>query len=34
VPTGLNWIVQPFIETIPRESLEFTLRSTCNALRK
>jgi hypothetical protein len=34
VPNGLNWIVQPFIEKIPRESLEFTLRSTCNALRK
>ena len=34
VPTGLGWIVQPFIEKIPRESLEFTLRSTCNALRK
>jgi hypothetical protein len=34
VPTGLNWVVQPFIEKIPRESLEFTLRSTCNALRK
>jgi hypothetical protein len=34
VPTGLNWVVQPFIEKIPRESLEFTLRSTCNALRR
>jgi hypothetical protein len=34
VPTGLGWIVGPFIEKIPRESLEFTLRSTCNALRK
>jgi len=34
VPTGLNWVVQPFIEKIPRESLEFTLRSTCDALRK
>jgi hypothetical protein len=34
VPNGLGWIVQPFIEKIPRESLEFTLRSTCNALRK
>ena len=34
VPTGLNWVIQPFIEKIPRESLEFTLRSTCNALRK
>jgi hypothetical protein len=34
VPGGLNWIIQPFIEKIPRESLEFTLRSTCNALRR
>jgi hypothetical protein len=34
VPNGLNWIIQPFIEKIPRESLEFTLRSTGNALRK
>jgi hypothetical protein len=34
VPNGLNWVIQPFIEKIPRESLEFTLRSTCNALRK
>ena len=34
VPSGLNWIIQPFIEKIPRESLEFTLRSTSNALRK
>lgn len=34
VPAGLNWVVQPFIEKIPRESLEFTLRSTCNALRR
>jgi hypothetical protein len=34
VPTGLNWVIQPFIEKIPRESLEFTLRATCNALRK
>jgi hypothetical protein len=34
VPNGLNWVVQPFIEKIPRESLEFTLRSTSNALRK
>jgi hypothetical protein len=28
VPSGLNWLVGPFIESIPRESLEFTLRST------
>ena len=34
VPPGLNWVVQPFIEKIPRESLEFTLRSTGTALRK
>jgi hypothetical protein len=34
VPNGLNWVIQPFIEKIPRESLEFTLRSTCHALRK
>jgi hypothetical protein len=34
VPTGLNWVVQPFIQKIPRESLEFTLRSTSNALRR
>jgi len=34
VPNGLNWVIQPFIEKIPRESLEFTLRSTSNALRK
>jgi hypothetical protein len=34
IPHGLAWAVKPFIENIPRESLEFTLRSTCNALRK
>jgi len=34
IPRGLGWAVQPFIESIPRESLEFTLQSTCNALRK
>ncbi len=34
IPHGLGWMVGPFIETIPRESLEFTLRSTCSALRK
>lgn len=34
IPTGLGWAVGPFVESIPRESLEFTLRSTCNALRK
>jgi len=34
VPRGIGWAVQPYVESIPRESLEFTLRSACNALRK
>lgn len=33
IPRGLGWAIQPFVESVPRESLEFTLRSTCNALR-
>ena len=33
IPRGLGWAVGPFVESIPRESLEFTLRSVCNALR-
>lgn len=34
IPAGLGWLIGPFIESVPRESLEFTLRSTCDALRK
>ena len=34
IPRGLGWLVGPFVESVPRESLEFTLRSACNALRK
>ena len=34
IPTGLGWAVGPFVESVPRESLEFTLRSMVNALRK
>lgn len=34
IPHGMGWAVRPLVESIPRESLEFTLRSTCNALRK
>jgi hypothetical protein len=34
IPTGLKWVVQPFVEKIPRESLQFTLQAVCNALRK
>lgn len=34
IPTGLGWVVGPFIESVPRDSLAFTLRATCNALRR
>jgi hypothetical protein len=34
IPTGLGWVVGPFVESVPRDSLEFTLRATCDALRK
>ena len=34
IPAGLGWAVGPFVESVPRESLEFTLRSVCNALRR
>jgi hypothetical protein len=32
IPTGLNWLIAPFIESIPKESLEFTLESTRTAV--
>lgn len=34
IPTGLGWALRPYVESVPRESLEFTLRSTSNALKK
>jgi len=34
IPTGLGWAIEPFIESVPRESLEFTLDATCKALKK
>jgi len=34
IPYGLAWAVGPFVESVPRESLEFTLRATRNALKK
>ncbi len=34
IPAGLGWAVGPFVESVPRESLEFTVRSACDALRK
>jgi hypothetical protein len=33
IPMGLGWAIGPFVESVPRESLEFTLRATGNALR-
>jgi hypothetical protein len=32
IPTGLGWLIAPFIESVPKESLEFTLRSTRTAV--
>lgn len=34
IPAGLGWVIGPFVKSVPRESLEFTLRSACDALRK
>jgi hypothetical protein len=34
IPTGLGWAVRPYVESVPRESLEFTLHAACNALKK
>jgi hypothetical protein len=32
IPMGLGWIVKPFVESVPRESLEFTLSSARRAM--
>jgi hypothetical protein len=32
VPTGLGWLITPIISNLPRESLQFTLAATKNAL--
>lgn len=34
IPAGLGWAIGPYVESVPRESLEFTLHSTCDALQK
>ena len=34
IPTGLGWVVRPFVGSVPRESMEFTLRATCDALKR
>ena len=28
IPTGLGWLIGPFVQSIPRESLQFTLNAT------
>jgi hypothetical protein len=33
IPAGLGWLVGPFVENIPRDSLAFTLRAACAAVR-
>jgi hypothetical protein len=32
IPTGLGWLIKPFVTSIPKESLEMTMRSTRAAL--
>jgi hypothetical protein len=32
IPTGLGWLISPFISSIPKESLVFTLARTREAL--
>lgn len=34
IPKGLGWMIEPFVTSIPRESLEFTLASTRKAVEK
>lgn len=34
IPTELGWAVQPFIESVPRDSIAFTLRAAGHALRQ
>jgi hypothetical protein len=34
IPLGFGWLIRPFVTSIPRESLEFTLMTTRNVLGK
>ena len=34
IPTGLGWLIEPIIRSLPKESLENTLRETAAAMRK
>lgn len=32
IPAGFGWLIRPFVTSIPRESLEFTLTTTRKTL--
>lgn len=32
IPTGLGWLIGPYVQSVPRESLEFTMTATRNAV--
>ncbi len=32
IPTGVAWLVKPFVTSIPQESLEFTMEATRKAV--
>ena len=34
IPTGLGWLIEPIIRSLPKDSLENTLRETAAALGK
>jgi hypothetical protein len=34
IPTGLGWLIAPFVTGVPKESLTFTLQATRNAVEK
>jgi hypothetical protein len=34
IPTGLGWLIEPIIRSLPQESLQNTLRETANAMGK
>jgi hypothetical protein len=33
IPTGLGWAVGPFVESVPKESIEFTVRAVMRAVK-
>jgi len=32
IPTGLGWLIEPFLTKIPKETLDFTLEATRKAV--